>query len=222
MAAADHLQFHDRPPAWRMCARLAEADLPSIRTSTLADRFVPPRPAVLGIDQQQHRQRDDQKHEADDRQIGDLAAAPRRPVDGIEHGRGHQPGEHQRRAPDDRIAPGQLAQLARGRPRSESCRPRSRRPPSTPTARSTRLLTFSSHSRLGSRKPGDGRQLALQPAGLHQVHQAGHETDHHGHGAQQQEDAVHGAPHARRRARRERRRDRPAPPRPPAPAPAAA
>ena len=49
--------------------------------------------AVLGVDQQQRAERDDQKNKTRDRQIGDLASAPRRTIDGVENRRCQQPGE---------------------------------------------------------------------------------------------------------------------------------
>ena len=53
----------------------------SARTRAAVGRAAMFRSAVLRVDQHQHAQGHDQKHEADHGQVGDLAAAPRRPID---------------------------------------------------------------------------------------------------------------------------------------------
>ena len=61
-----------------------------------------------------------------------------------------------------------------------------------------RLLTRSSHSRLGSRKSLERRVGVFQGVALHQVHQAGEEADAHRDGAEEQQQAVGEAPEIER------------------------
>ena len=73
-----------------------------------------PLAAVPGVDQQQRSQGQQQKAETGHRQVGHFAAVPGRLVQTAKHRRGDQPGQHQGRAGNHRIAPRQFAVPARG------------------------------------------------------------------------------------------------------------
>ncbi len=191
MAATDHLQLHGPPrsaPAGR--GSPGRADVRHFLS------------AMFGVDQQQRSQGQHQEAEAGHRQIGHLAAVPRRFVQPAKHRRHHQPGEHQGRAGNDRIAPRQLAAAVGGQVQDHA----GQKPDGHKNHRDHHHPAVDPLQPFQVRQPQPAQRwpLALQPRGLHEIEHSGGKTDHHRHGSQQEKDAVNHSPKLRSRLRGDR------------------
>ena len=139
------------------------------------------------IEQRERGERDHQEHERREREVGDFAAAAGGGVHEAEDFGGDEPESMAARL----STTGSVHKAYLASPR---CLVNAHHMPETkPSAISTaempsvRLLTRSSHSRLGRRKPIGGRAGVLQRVALQQVHQAGEKADADGDGAGQQQ-----------------------------------
>ena len=202
VAATDDAEVHGEDGEWKMKAEgrwFSGRPWPPLRT---AGGAAPRGRPCCGPHEQPHAQGNRQEDEAGQRQVGDPAAAAGRPVDGPQHGRRQQPGEHGQRGQHQRVVPRQhglvvavvdhIQQDARQHPHAHHQHGEDDRPAVGP------LEPFQA----GQPQRSEQSPLALQPPHLAEVHHPAGKAQQHRHGGQQDRHRMDARPRPARPARR--------------------